>query len=196
MDNTVKAELLAEAIHNERIAEIKDEFYQEVSEKTYQKYYGHNGSQNPYLSESKHGGYWFEDTNGEKHYYMLRRKYYSMKKKKYKSGKVVYRPDRAEMASRYKEAKRYLSLAEKQGIAIYKDWTNIVVKLPYGKMPSEYAHSRITSTYQYGVDKGLYTVQKSGKMNSVDRLILRSIQKWCTKNGITCVIDGKGREDI
>ena len=194
------AERLADVIRKERLDEIQEEYYEEVSENVYNKWYGRgkNGGR-PYLDPSKHGGYWqWEERDGiqTKAYYMLRRKYYSMRKKK--SGKHYrFKPDKKMLAETYREMSKLKTHVDEKNVRIYKSGSaSVTIALPYKNTVPQYSHSMVVAEFvQTSARSKYWEFYKKGKQSKIDKLIMKSIGIWAQKNGVTCKVTMKGDDD-
>lgn len=194
------AEKLADIIRKERLDEIQEEYYEEVSKRVYDKWYGKGiRGGKPYLDPSKHGGFTqWEEREGfqTKTYYMLRRKYYSMRRKKI--GKhYKFKPDKKMLASTYREMHDLETHTEERNVRIYKNGsTSVTIALAYKKTVPQYAHSMLVAEFlQTDAGSKYWEFYKEGKQSKIDKLILKSIGSWAQRNGITCKITMKGEDD-
>lgn len=202
-DGVSHAEKLALIIRKERLAEIEEEYYERVDEDTYNRWY--KQGKKPYLRADLHGGFtrWeYVDGYQEKHYYMLRRKYRFYTKRWRGRHPIrgdrayVYTPNRAKMKKIYKEAEQLRIGVEEKAIKISRGTTFVTVTIPYKEPLTEYRHSELFAAFINDGTKSEYRqIRKNGKMNKADRFILKAIDIWAKKNGISCLIYGTGDED-
>lgn len=194
------AEKIADTIRKERLSELDEEYYEEVSQKVYDKWYG-KGTKGgkPYLDPSKHGGYTqLEEREGfqTKTYYMLKRKYYSMRKKKV-GNKYKFKPDKKMLSSTYKEMKSYEEHVEEKNVKVYKSGrVSVTIALPYkDTMAKQYHNALVAEFLQTSTGSKYWEFYKTGKQSQLDKLIMKSIGKWASKNGITCKVTMKEVDD-
>lgn len=181
-------ELLAEILISERSKEIEGQYFSEVNQKIYQKYFGHGPKgQAPYLDEYRHGGRIIEDEDGTYHFYMISRKLYKMRKK----GKH-FRPDRKQMSQAVREAYSLSMNMIDADVAKSSDGKTMSVRLYYKNLPPEYKGSYSAKGYYH--DKWI-SEDKQGKMSSLDRLICKAIGKWSDRVGKEVIIESSYEGD-
>lgn len=170
--------LLAATIIGERIGEIENEYFQETTKKTFQKWYGKgtNGPR-PYLDMTRHGGAIISNYDGTYRYYTVNRTKYHFRK----SGKR-YKPNRKEMAYAVTEAAK-LNL---KTTIVLREPNRVVINLEYNRLPYEYTGSMTAESGDGGQWKNL---DKKGKMSSLDKLVLKSIGRWGHELGLKVKVE-------
>lgn len=174
---------LALEIAEQRALELEDEFYQEVTRATFQKWFeDSSGQKGPYL---KKGAYF----RGEK-YFMLRRSKAPYKK----SSKGKYKPYRKEYYRQYALAEKLMNMGVDSQRVITKDGKTVKLKLGYsGNVPKEYRGSY--AEYEEQDAQGGHYIVKNGKMSSLDRLIVRAAHEWADRQGLRINIESIFKED-
>ena len=183
---------LTDTIVLERQLEVDEEFYRDVTERTYDKWfvepYGKSGK--PRLTEGKHGGYMDVYSGPKPRYRMLKRKYYSMKRVN-KGGRVYYVPVKSSMERSAQLADKLMRISTKYNVDVTKESPSAVtIRMTYDKPIPDYGKA---SAFYDRIDAGnlvLSSSRRGGRYSPVDRLIRRAIQKWAATNQITCIIDG------
>lgn len=177
---------LATTIANARQREVDDEFYRDVSAKTYHKWFEepHGKSGKPRLSV---GGYSVM-SDGKMRYRMLKRQHYSMKRVGKKS--VRYVPVKSAVRQSASLAERLMNVSVKYDVDIVRENPSAVtITMLYDKPVADYGNA---SAFYDRIDNGNVVVsssRKGGRTSSVDRLIRNAIREWAAANQISCTID-------
>lgn len=170
-----KAQSLANIIAEERAGEVEKEFYVEVTKKTFDKWFVNTNKGNkPYLDMFKHGG---RVVSGR--YMMLNRKKVTYRKTK--SGNFLpYKKEAREQASL---ANKLMFMAFNGKVIKTKTQDGVEIRIGYSdKLPSEYKGFYVDWAGEE--TEAPRSVMKSGKMSSLDKLLVRSIKKWADEEGL------------
>lgn len=175
-----RAGILAQFITEERLNDIENEFYVEVTKATFDKWYRANGIRKPRLQEGRHGGYVKTDSEGNRHYMMLRRSKYT--------GRMVgkrkkrFSPDRGSMSSAVRRANRLMYLGRRGNVRIERGTGDVIVYLNYDRLPAE--HKGVYVDHSGDTEWERRYILKDGKMSELDRLIIRAIYRWGQSQGV------------
>ena len=177
-------ESLATNIWWQRKKQVEEQFFREVSEATYNKWfvepYGDSGE--PYLDAAKHGGF-FRTSDDEVHYYMLKRKYYSS----YKVGNRYY-PRKKSMEKSVKVAKSLMQYDADSHVRKIRTAYGMDVYLSYQRTPADFSETKYGYKFLEGNVDDSFT-EVAGRMSSLDRLIIESVRQWSLDNGLTCTVE-------
>ena len=177
------AESLATNIWWLRRKQVEEKFFREVSESTYNKWFVNPQEDGePYLDEAKHGGF-FRTEEDEIHYYMLKRKYYSSYKKDHH-----FYPRKKSMEKSVKMARNMMRYNVKSNILRMRTVHGMDLHLIYDRMPADFSDTKYAYKFAEGIVDESFT-EKSGRMSSLDRLIVESVRQWSLDNDLKCIIE-------
>ena len=173
---------LADEIAEQRAEELEQEFYEQVTEKTFRKWFEATaGHKEPYF---KRGAYF----RGSK-FFMIKRSRVPYKK----VGKHHFKPSRKEYYRQYDLAEKLMQMGLSSQKTITDDGKTLKMKLGYSdKIPSEYKGT-YSEQYANAGQNGINVV-KNGKMSSLDMLIIRAVHEWANKQGLKIAIDSIYKE--
>lgn len=177
------AESLATNIWWQRKKQVEEQFFREVSEATYNKWFVNptdDGS--PYLDEVRHGGF-FRTSDDGIHYYMLKRKYYSS----YKKDGHFY-PRKKSMEKSVRLATSLMQYDADSKVRKMKTMYGMNVYLSYQRTPANFSDTKYGYKFSEGVVDESFTT-KSGRMSNLDKLIVESVRQWSLDNNLTCTIE-------
>jgi len=166
---------LAKCISKIREDEVMEQFYEEVTEKTFGKYFSYRPDQygvlsKPYLVYGQGG----MERDGR--YYMLKRKMLGLRKAGHK-----FVPSRSESKKNASFAKRLMDVGDNAKPHVTKTSYGIDLDIEYTKEQRNYGTQVIGAVDEFGPLKARMT---KGALSSVDRLIIRGIEEWATSNGL------------
>ena len=191
MDSLDLASDLADRIISKRRLDIYDDFFEDVSRTTWDKYFKDRrvGKKNkpPYLTEGLHGFSYVRREDGTVHYRMIAKRRWI----RVKRGKVTI-PNPKGLEYETKLANKLIDLNDRTEIVKRGTTKGYEVKLAYEKtVPSEYKKNYKATNEDLESETGigdLKITSTGSKLSKLDKDIFKCISDWAKSNGLKIVV--------
>lgn len=209
MDGEGYAMSLGLCLRDVREKEVFEEYFVEISKKTYEKWFG---GLNPYLDEGLHGGMALRNEDGSISYYRLNSKFWKMKRHTFKRKPAHYKVVRSQLRKGVSEA-TYMSSVKFREIEFkaqyrkdsfgmhridrqvivtinYKDGTLVKYSKPslYEKTPKGTFEERHRTME---MESGRVTWQaKNVRRNPLEKTIVKAIKKFSEERQLKIKVEG------
>lgn len=183
---------LADRIIDRRRVQIYDDFFDDVSKTTWDKYFKERKVRgrvySPYLKEGVHGWTYVRKKDGTVQYRMISKNRWA----RVKRGKKTI-PSPSKLTYEKKIADKLIDLNEKKQSFKKGVMNGYEVTLAYEEsLPREYKGSYVAENF--GEAGNLMITESSGRMSKLDRDILICIREWADKNRLNIVVSSNFSE--